>query len=499
MDQAALNSKIKRCFKKKESSKSWSSFYSEIIITDHVENSTLAKANKTTWLISKTKGRFFIQYKSESFSPEEFKFRFENKELTFSSLKKAIESIIEEVSDGTNNNEFEDFLNQILEHKAQPLSENDACVLILQFYTTFGKLEDKLRLTRRLNNAFQDQENLKEDFADLVLLKFLHLALIKLPFYSGQCVRAIELDKDEQEIYKKGSIINWKNFNSSSKGDQPVAPFDKRNTYFYLSSLTGRDISKFSCFPDEREVLFPPGCNFLVRNKKVEGGKTHIYMEQIGVVFTENIVLWVDGSQDCQFLAKLYGQTSKYKLWVVQKSNANEAIKYIEENLTGHLSQCKSFQIVVKPQILQEDIDNGFMAFVNKNLNRGEEKIYPCYCYDSEGNSGVLNKDYVTVNSEKNLMEDLQAKFKYKGQFLDKVDGLNNDLDDYEDYNLDANIGSNTQSGQEISTQLTPEKFAKSGDLNSWKANEQSSHCNSENTSQLPNLLKFERAGGSIM
>jgi hypothetical protein len=338
-------------------------------------------------------------------------------------------------------------------------------------------------------------------------LKFFYSALTKLSIYTGQCVRAIDLNDTERKIYQKGSVINWKFFNSSSKGEKPVPPFDQRNTYLYLSSLTGRDI------PDEGEVLFPPGCNFLVTEKRIEGEKTHIHMEQVGVVFTENIVLWVGdlvSNEEKKFLSKLYDQTYKYHLQIVEKSNAKEAMKYIEENLNGYINRSKSFQIIAKPEVLQEDIDNGISACVKKVLNEGGKT---CYCLKDGGVGGehadvLKNKDYVIVESYKNLMEDLQAKFIYKEQqFFNNEDdnGLNsgscensNSPRDDVDLNTPSLTNeSSVQYEQNTSTQLLPDKLAQTGNLNTCMVSEQTEnlsekHYYLESTSQFSPSQKFE-------
>ena len=508
MDQQSEDSIIEKSLKrtKKPSFKTLNSIYCEIVTTDHTQNPTLQEEEKKTGVLSKTKGFFLLDDNSENFSNQEFNLRFDNKNLSFSSLKAAMRFIIEDVleKDKSNLKELEEFLNNNLSERK---SEEDVQNLPLQFYITFGKLKDPLLLTRRLNQTFQDQEKLNEDCADLIVLKFFYSALTKLPFYSGQCVRAIDLNETEQNIYQKGSVINWKFFNSSSKGDKPVPPFDQRNTYFYLSSLTGRDIS------DEGEVLFPPGCNFIVEDKKVEGDKTHIYMKQVEVILTENIVLWIGdlvSNEDRKFLSKLHDQTYKYHLWIIEKQNIKEAIKYIEENLTGYINRSKSFQIIVQQKILQEETDKDIFAYVNEILNK-QGKVCYFYCLKEEGENIDIgkNKDCMIVESYKNLMEDLQAKFKYKGQklFEDEDDnGLNcenvNNPRGGTSFNVpslpDESSNYYFEHEQDRSTQSLLEKSYQSGNVNTLVASEQNEnllkeHCYLESTSQFSPLQKFEQ------
>ena len=507
MDQKSEDSNIEKDLKKtkKPSFRTSSSFYCEIITTDHTQNPVPEEEQKKTGVLSKTRGFFLLDNHSESLSNQEFRFIFDNEDLPFSSLKSAMESIIQQVleKDKSYSDELQEFLNSLSEKKAE-----DVHRFVLQFYATFGKLEDPLLLTRRLNQAFQNQDKLKEDIADLVVLRSFYSALAKLPLYSGLCVRAIDLKQDEHKIYQKGSVINWKFFNSSSKGDKPVPPFDQRNTYFYITSLTGRDIS------DEGEVLFPPGCNFIVEDKRIEGEKTHIYMKQIEVIFTENIVLWVGdhlSNEDRKFLSKLHCHASKYHVWIVEKPNAERAMKYIEENLNGYINRSKSFQIIVKP----EDIDNDIIAYANQTLNK-QVKICSCYCIKGEGKNldVVKNKDSVImVETYKNLMENLQAKFKYKGQqlFEDEEDnGLNREscensnnlaegIDFYAPSLTDESSSYYVESEHEKSTGPFSEHLNPSGNVNTWMASEQNEsltkdHCYLESTTQFSPLRKFQQA-----
>ncbi len=131
------------------------------------------------------------------------------------------------------------------------------------------------------------------------------LALSKIEFFWGVCERWINLKEEDKdfEIYTPGNIVTWIQFSSAAEKDGNIKHFKKRNTKFIIRSLKGRNISQFSTFYGEKEVLFTPFSRFLVIGKrqesfKEEGEKYHytaIYMREIEVGLNNcKPVMWVD-------------------------------------------------------------------------------------------------------------------------------------------------------------------------------------------------------------
>lgn len=92
-------------------------------------------------------------------------------------------------------------------------------------------------------------------------LFYLLSALAKLPNYSGTVYRAIDkplLSLSKQ--YKTGSNVVWPSFTSTSKNRDIMSNFSGKSegTWMSIDVVEGKDISTFSLFPDESEILLLP-------------------------------------------------------------------------------------------------------------------------------------------------------------------------------------------------------------------------------------------------
>lgn len=106
-------------------------------------------------------------------------------------------------------------------------------------------------------------------------------ALAKLPPYQGPVIRGTNLPPEVLARYRPGEVITEDAFLSTSM-DLGVArsPTFAGNVEFRILSKTGRDISSFSMFPGEREVLFSAGTKFFIVSKVIDAltGRTVIRM-----------------------------------------------------------------------------------------------------------------------------------------------------------------------------------------------------------------------------
>ncbi len=77
-----------------------------------------------------------------------------------------------------------------------------------------------------------------------------------------------------------------------------VEPLVKKNrgTVFIIQSINGKDISKFSLYPKNEEILFAPFTYFIVDKIEKKEDYDRIYLSEISspISFQKNIVLWVD-------------------------------------------------------------------------------------------------------------------------------------------------------------------------------------------------------------
>jgi hypothetical protein len=106
-------------------------------------------------------------------------------------------------------------------------------------------------------------------------------ALKKLPTYDGPVVRGTNLPPEVLAQYRPGEYIIEKGFMSTTRN--PVVAQSSAfagNVEFRIISTTGRDVSPFSTFPIEQEILFPAHTRFLVVSKKIDPltGRTIIEM-----------------------------------------------------------------------------------------------------------------------------------------------------------------------------------------------------------------------------
>ena len=107
----------------------------------------------------------------------------------------------------------------------------------------------------------------------------LKTALSKLPDYSGVVFRGTSLPPELLAQYQPGAIIIEHAFTSTTQKASMVFP---GNVVFKILSKTGKDISPYSVFPDELEVVFAQGVVFEVigLTEGVDVGTTVITMAE---------------------------------------------------------------------------------------------------------------------------------------------------------------------------------------------------------------------------
>jgi hypothetical protein len=88
-----------------------------------------------------------------------------------------------------------------------------------------------------------------------------------LPNYIGECFRAVNTLFDSQ-IYALGNKVEWCGFSVSNidwKNSSELIR-QKKGIIFIIKSKTGKNISYYSKFPQEKEIVFLPGTKFEVSN-----------------------------------------------------------------------------------------------------------------------------------------------------------------------------------------------------------------------------------------
>ncbi|WP_231990116.1 ADP-ribosyltransferase [Mycobacterium sp. 852002-51971_SCH5477799-a] len=129
-----------------------------------------------------------------------------------------------------------------------------------------------------LNNALRGGEM---DASQQVRIEAVKTALAKLPPYEGPVIRGTNLPPEVLARYRPGEVITEDAFlSTTTNAGVARSPTFAGNVEFRILSKSGRDISPFSLFPGEREVLFPPGTKFYVSSKRIDPltGRTIIRM-----------------------------------------------------------------------------------------------------------------------------------------------------------------------------------------------------------------------------
>jgi ADP-ribosyltransferase exoenzyme len=145
--------------------------------------------------------------------------------------------------------------------------------------------DDLAALADYTGSGYQDLNhglrNFSMDASQLARVDAVNAALEKLPVYEGPVIRGSDIPAEMLELYRPGESITEHGFLSTTT-DLTVArsPAFAGNVEFRILSKSGRDISPYSMFPAEQEVLFPSGTEFYVVDKVVNPltGRTVIRM-----------------------------------------------------------------------------------------------------------------------------------------------------------------------------------------------------------------------------
>ena len=176
--------------------------------------------------------------------------------------------------------------NFVLENDDSVLTKDEFCAIYL--YT--------LEVLHKPLNATLNE---KEDRNDKIkpyhfYIKLINSALEKLPRYRDNVWRGVKTDKDFSGKYVKGKKIVWWSYTSTSKEGKAVQNFlgeTGHRLLFQIRSKTGVDITKYSAFKNEAEILFAMGTKFQVKNVVEQDKLTIIELEELSSIFSSTVKL----------------------------------------------------------------------------------------------------------------------------------------------------------------------------------------------------------------
>ncbi|XP_056013657.1 uncharacterized protein LOC125674623 [Ostrea edulis] len=170
-----------------------------------------------------------------------------------------------------------------------------------EFYRTIVNVytNEETRLYTRVNTALRRQKvnGYKPTADDLALGPYVLVYQMLLMYWqklkkeSSKTYRKMMLTKSDQKKYQKGLKFVWLSFVSSSVNPTKALPFpteefdeeSKHSTIFEFDNTCDcqwqpRNIEEFAVYKEEERV-YPAGSQFLITNRKVKDGETHVYLK----------------------------------------------------------------------------------------------------------------------------------------------------------------------------------------------------------------------------
>jgi len=172
--------------------------------------------------------------------------------------------------------------NENFEKQAKELHEIDSEIdfnnAIIKQYTDDNELY--LNANKLLRNGHSGRDIGNENLTPWILQ--LNSAIRNCEEKSGTFYRGTIMKKEDIDKYKKNELFVWSSFSSFSKSEKNCLG---GNVIFEMTPVSGiagrdkrapRDISMFSCFPEEEEVIMPICSVYLIREIKSSSRLTKI-------------------------------------------------------------------------------------------------------------------------------------------------------------------------------------------------------------------------------
>ncbi|CAF1281789.1 unnamed protein product [Adineta steineri] len=124
----------------------------------------------------------------------------------------------------------------------------------------------------------EDRSSLQPWFA---YLKLFDVAVQKLPTIEKNLWRGVS--RDETRNFKKGDEFTWWTISSCSTSVNIIKDFlESNSTLFLIEALNGKDVSSYTSYPKENEVILCPGTRFCVVSDPLDQPPMHlIHLQEI--------------------------------------------------------------------------------------------------------------------------------------------------------------------------------------------------------------------------
>eukprot|EP01124_Arcella_intermedia_P010043 TRINITY_DN16600_c0_g1_i1.p1 TRINITY_DN16600_c0_g1~~TRINITY_DN16600_c0_g1_i1.p1 ORF type:complete len:362 (+),score=71.26 TRINITY_DN16600_c0_g1_i1:130-1215(+) len=221
------------------------------------------------------------------------------------------------------------------------LNEDESGAIL---YYTCHSLNPSIRSPYMVLNQLLVSRDIESLHPWMSFIYYLISGLYKLPTIPPTTVyRAIKKPLTQlSPQYTPGSHVVWVAFTSTSSDTTCLKQFiDKKSnsgTIMEIKCTEGKDISQFSFYSGEKEILLSPNSTFLVKSVKKSGNMDEIVLEQQKTpnmsIVNWSKVLWVDSNHDknerlhkkienSSLHIQKFGTTTELQKWIDTKYNVN--------------------------------------------------------------------------------------------------------------------------------------------------------------------------------
>ena len=190
-------------------------------------------------------------------------------------LNQALKPLLSEIN-GLQHS-IEEAYNHCRHPSEHNLTRDEAAALLL--YTMEA---GEYSFYRYLNKTLRDEDRRKV-VPWFYFLNLLDSALNKLPVVRGCVWRGVPHDVSQQ--YQENEQLTWWSINSCSSSVKVVEKFlkpDSHSTLFMIEAIGGRDVSAYTMFPKEKEVILKMGTRLRVKDNAMKYGQLRvIHLEEV--------------------------------------------------------------------------------------------------------------------------------------------------------------------------------------------------------------------------